>query len=653
MSFSAGALVGVADRMRADAVKRDDIARQDQLRADQEDQADFHVHAEELRKMASDDNVHPAAREQAASAYAQMVGNGRAGMKAKDRAKLLMDVGQAARGYRARQILGLDKAGQEMSSSFSGGANQGNVAPSSQSTLSPRDQGPEQFSSVPTGMMDIITKSMGMAGQQVSQAGQEGAQEASSLPYLLPEERMQQQVRLLKTLTGGASGMGGGYSDSGDDGSSGGSSVGSPRLEPRLGKNGELTFSPVQPSYHFEQMTYVDPRDGQEHEGSISVDLKSPGTAYLVDPQSGKLIQVRPTSKTRSDTVIPVAKVVNGKKVISYERRSRMAGQTIDAPVANHSIIEPGSDGNLHKRTYRPGFNGQPDQLVSDEVVGRDPLLELKQESARTGIDARRQGMEAQRLGMDIRRNDLFSPEQLDYMIQEENNGADMAKVASPVYTQMLKRRNEFAEQGHGDIAALPDRYTAGAQNVMRDATRVINTTDRIRAVIDDYVKENGGVPSKLPYRGALGVLAYRMGFASEDEFNKHLADMSILSLNSAATVGGKGIRNWNYIKMTLQHTPEPGKDSMQLVIDKMEAIKSLNEDLIAAARDTGLKSGVVNIPGSGVGRGKQAVPKGVPSRMPSVQSTRPAMGTGAGTGARDLSKLTDEELLRLATGGH
>jgi hypothetical protein len=623
MSFQAGAIVGVADRMHQDNLLKEKIDREDYLRADQEDLADYHTHAEELRKMAADENVHPAAREEAANAYAQLVANGRQGMKPKDRAKLLMNVGQSARGYRARQLLGL-QSGAQSTPNTSGTLG----APSATGTPAgaPNQVGGSSGSveQTPSSFMDTLMRSPQMTADQASS-------QASSLPYLTPDEKIQQQVRNYRMITG-SSGFGGTSSgnSSGDDGSD----AGSPRLEPRLGKNGELTFSPVQPSYHFEQMTYVDPRDNQPHEGSVSVDMKAPGTGYIVDPQSGKLIKVRPTSKTRSDTIIPVTKVVNGKKVISYERRSSMAGQTIDAPVQSHSIVEPGADGNLYRRTYQPGFNGQPDKLINEEVVGRNPLVDLQRQSLATGIATR----EAP----------LFSPDQLDFMIQEENNGADMTKVPSTTYAQMVKRREEFNAQGHGDVAQLPDRYTTGAQNSMRDATRIINTTDRIKNVIDGYVAENGGTPSKIPYGNALGALAYRLHFGSADEFNKHLADMSILALNSGASVGGKGIRNWKYIEMTLQHTPEPGKDSMQLIIDKMAAIRSLNEDMIAAARDTGLKSGVVNIPGVGAGGAKRVVPKGIPSRQP-VRGTKATSNSGP----RDMSKMTDEELFRLATGGH
>jgi hypothetical protein len=242
-------------------------------------------------------------------------------------------------------------------------------------------------------------------------------------------------------------------------------------------------------------------------------------------------------------------------------------------------------------KTLKPD---QESQLHADYDAARTDY-QIKQKNEQLKIEAA--DRQSKRLDISIANNPLAGPsdkvtQSIDYLIDQENQGKDMTKVSPATYARMVQRRSERAQTGD-PTAALPDKYTPAAQKSLAESSQVLDESRRLKSVVDSYIKEHPEA-SNLPFDKALANLAYRAGYASADQFNSRLAELSILGLKSAATVGAKGVRNWKYINMTLQHTAEPGKDSLKLMSDKLGAIVNVNEDTIAANKKFGLKSGVV-----------------------------------------------------------
>lgn len=267
------------------------------------------------------------------------------------------------------------------------------------------------------------------------------------------------------------------------------------------------------------------------------------------------------------------------------------------------------SFGDVKQSFGRPMKTEQESQLSADYKAARNDY-ELKQKNERLKVEAADRA--AKKLDINIQTNPLVGPDDevnkhLDFLIDSENQGKDISKVSAATYGKMVQRRAD--RSAHGDAAAaLPDKYSVATQKTLAESSQVLDEATRLKAMIQREIKANPDL-AKLPLDKALANIAYKAGFSSGDEFNQHIAELSILGLKSAATVGAKGVRNWKYINLTLGHTADPGKDSLQLMVDKLGAIQSVNEDTISANKKFGLKSGVV-APGKATHRYNKATGK-------------------------------------------
>lgn len=591
-------LTGIGEAIHAEREQQLAQQRQDKLRKDDDTRARFNDALAYHKEIMNNPTSLPESKEASAKEYARMIAQGPDQYKGADLENGFMAPVNAARQVRLnqrRQQLGLKAALPAANANASQGAEDS-------AAQQPSPSAPGTTPSGPPTSGTITSPSMGMPGglesggisdmlNMVMQAGKEqtapGGPMSQSIPQDVqdstspdgsdlppvssdprysPAEQMDNYRKLYDQNSGA----------NGSTGSVPGPTIGG------IGPNGQVKFKPpATPKYVQREQSYTMP-DGTSHRGAVSFEQGDP-QGFVIDPVSHRHIPVTSLANARMDTITAVQHVdpTTGKKVVSYESSNNLEGQTFESAVPNKMVIRSDSDGNIHLKTFQPGFGGRPDTFTGqDDIVGKNPMTELNKESARTRIA----------LGQAM----LLNPHEADYMINEEEAGHDMSKVPGHIYVQMLQRRSDLG-------MPLPDRYTTGAQKTIADSMKVLSSIQEVRPSLEAAMKDSQ--LNNIPYTTALNNWAYTHGFGADPqaagaELERHISSLSLLGLNSAGSVSHAS-RAWPFIEKTLIHTPKPGTDSRQLMMDKLKAIELLQNETIEAQKNAGLKGGGVRFPGS------------------------------------------------------
>ena len=108
---------------------------------------------------------------------------------------------------------------------------------------------------------------------------------------------------------------------------------------------------------------------------------------------------------------------------------------------------------------------------------------------------------------------------------------------------------------------------TIGASVVQATATQ--DSVRRLMSILEPNKNDNA------PFGSFWKQIEYKFGKAQSDQIGQELASINLASLQQAATVlkGMGGVRAVQALNKALQHTPDPTKDSVALMYQKMENI--------------------------------------------------------------------------------
>jgi hypothetical protein len=147
---------------------------------------------------------------------------------------------------------------------------------------------------------------------------------------------------------------------------------------------------------------------------------------------------------------------------------------------------------------------------------------------------------------------------------------------------------------------------------------QAITTQDNVRRlmkILEPYKTDN------TPFSSFLKTIEYKMGKAQTDEIGKELAAINLSSLQQGASVlkGMGGTRSIVALNKALAHTPEPLKDSIMNMYDKMANIDQFTAIFLTEADKYGRKKATAIEP---------------EREKPVNQTEKPPAGVGAGVGA-------------------
>lgn len=127
---------------------------------------------------------------------------------------------------------------------------------------------------------------------------------------------------------------------------------------------------------------------------------------------------------------------------------------------------------------------------------------------------------------------------------------------------------------------------TIGASVVQATATQ--DAVRRLMSILEPSKTDN------QPFGSFWKQLEYRLGKAQTDELGKELAGINLSSLQQAGSVlkSMGGVRAYQMVNKALQHTPDPTKDSVMLMYQKMQNIDRALATFLQDADKYGRKKG-------------------------------------------------------------
>ena len=113
------------------------------------------------------------------------------------------------------------------------------------------------------------------------------------------------------------------------------------------------------------------------------------------------------------------------------------------------------------------------------------------------------------------------------------------------------------------------DAYAPGIQKSVVQAAATQDAVRRLMKVLEPQKDDN------QPFGSFMKQVEYRLGKAQADEIGQELASINLSSLQQGGQVIQQlgGTRSIQALKIALQHTPDPTKDSVKLMYQKMQTI--------------------------------------------------------------------------------
>ena len=153
--------------------------------------------------------------------------------------------------------------------------------------------------------------------------------------------------------------------------------------------------------------------------------------------------------------------------------------------------------------------------------------------------------------------------------------------------------RQRLSDQQQKTEEAQRQFSPAIAQQVVQGMTTQASTR-RLLQILEPYKNDN------TPWESFMKTMEYKLGRAQTDEIGQELAALNLTSLQQAGSVikGMGGVRSVQVLDKVLEHTPDPKKDSIKLMYDKMKNIDRTTSLFLQDADKYGRKSGA-EIPAS------------------------------------------------------
>jgi len=125
---------------------------------------------------------------------------------------------------------------------------------------------------------------------------------------------------------------------------------------------------------------------------------------------------------------------------------------------------------------------------------------------------------------------------------------------------------------------------------IQQQVVQAMNTqksTRRLLQILEPYKNDN------TPFGSFLKTMEYKLGKAQTDEIGQVLASINLTSLQQAGGVlkGMGGVRSARVLDKVLQHTPDPLKDSVKNMYEKMKNIDQASAIMLEDADKYGRKS--------------------------------------------------------------
>jgi hypothetical protein len=135
---------------------------------------------------------------------------------------------------------------------------------------------------------------------------------------------------------------------------------------------------------------------------------------------------------------------------------------------------------------------------------------------------------------------------------------------------------------------------TTQAQTVLEATSPVVEQVDRLLGDIKNLKLEGNNTPGYLSWAR----MKYGLGISSpEGTLGKDIAGLSLGSVVEAASVLKGASRSLAALKVAFEHTPNPWKDSPQLMAEKLKTIRERLQDVINDAQKYGQKRSALPSP--------------------------------------------------------
>lgn len=186
--------------------------------------------------------------------------------------------------------------------------------------------------------------------------------------------------------------------------------------------------------------------------------------------------------------------------------------------------------------------------------------------------------------------------QQLDKLIAAENSGADLTKmgVDTKTHGDMVQRR--LVRMASGDQEAqFPVALSVAGATAMSKISGLRTETQGLMGTLDKYLATPEGKKyANVPFSELPAAAKYKMGMASDDEIAKLQSAFSIERYAGTLQLI-PGIRRGDIIQKASEHLPIFGKDSIQLMRDKLANADKFYANNQAGLQKYSTKTGVSN----------------------------------------------------------
>lgn len=188
-------------------------------------------------------------------------------------------------------------------------------------------------------------------------------------------------------------------------------------------------------------------------------------------------------------------------------------------------------------------------------------------------------------------------------------------KATDPFGAERLADANQRLQDAQAKTAEAQRQFHPAIASSVVTATSTQDSVRRLLGILEPYKNDN------MPFGSFLKQIEYKYGTAQADAVGQELAGINLSSLQQAASIlKSFGGRSQQVLQLALAHTPDPTKDSVKLMHQKMLNIDRSIATFLSDADKYGRKKSADIEPdrmapfGSAPPRGPSTLPK-VPPR--------------------------------------
>jgi hypothetical protein len=195
-------------------------------------------------------------------------------------------------------------------------------------------------------------------------------------------------------------------------------------------------------------------------------------------------------------------------------------------------------------------------------------------------------------------------------------------KAIDPFGAERLADANQRLQDAQAKNEEAQRQFHPAIAGSVVQATSTQDSVRRLMGILAPYKSDN------TPFGSFMQQMEYKVGRAQTDDIGQELAGINLSGLQQAASVlkSMGGVRAVQALNLALAHTPDPTKDSVMLMYQKMQNIDRSIATFLSDADKYGRKKATDIEP-------YRMTPYGTPSTMPPLpgpaQSAKPGNPLG------------------------